>query len=55
MKTYKHFILANGIKDSMDAYREYCEKYSHVYGQLSEKCKEQYLDANYKFRFVHVR
>ena len=50
--TYKHYILANGIKDSKEAYAEYREKHDPIYRAMPEAMKKQIVNGSYGYRFA---
>ena len=50
--SYKHYILANKIKDSKEAYREYLEMASPIFRLMNDKMKEQHIEKTYLYRFT---
>ena len=50
--SYKRYILANGIKDSKEAWREYNEKYNALWSSMSHEMQEQHIMATYNTRFT---
>lgn len=50
--SYKHYILANRIKDSKDAFRAYLEIASPIYKAMNDKMKAQHVEKTYIYRFT---
>lgn len=54
--TYTYYIRKNKLKDSKETYRSYCDKYLsdlESWKCMKEGMKQQYIDVNYKFRFIN--
>lgn len=50
--TYKHYIMKNHLKDSLESYTEYCNRHMTVLKGMNEKMKQQVIEANYRLRFA---
>lgn len=50
--TYKHYLLKNNIKDSMEAFRAYLDQYDTVWQTMPEKMQEQCIGDWYNRRFI---
>ena len=51
--TYKHYVLANGLKDTKETYKDYTRLLMKEYPSMamSETLLDQYVKATYIYRF----
>jgi hypothetical protein len=54
IQNYKTYLLANGIKDSREAFRAYCDEFVFdKIGIKAEGIKQQYVQYNWAYRFCN--
>lgn len=51
--TYKHYILKNGLSDSVESYRKWLEETASIYNMMNPKMQDQYIHYTYNLRFIN--